>query len=55
MKDIILTMDRYETLLKKEMAFEILREYHQNRYYLDEQLTNTLFGKPKKLDDKEDF
>ena len=47
MKMVTLSQERYETMIKKELAFEILREYHLKGYYMDEKILNTLFGEPK--------
>ena len=52
MKDIILTQEKYETMLKKSWALELIQDYHLSGRYLDKDLLTVLLGKPMKEDDE---
>jgi len=53
MKDVLITQEKYESMLKKILAFEIIQDYHLSGKYMDKDLLTVLLGKPMKED--EDF
>lgn len=52
MKDVLITQEKYEAMLKKILAFEIIQEYHLRSKYMSQDLLNVLLGTPIQEDDE---